>query len=77
MLFLFFICLVTEFKNCKVVPPSEPRTDAGLYWGYSVRLASSLGSVFTNCPYKDGYDLTIGTSERGESVDDAELPEFR
>ncbi|XP_072015154.1 putative methyltransferase C9orf114 [Amphiura filiformis] len=67
----------SEFKHCKVVPPSEPRTNAGLYWGYSVRLASSLGAVFTSCPYKDGYDLTIGTSEKGENVDDVELPEFR
>ena len=67
----------TEFKNCCVVSPEEPRTKAGLYWGYSVRLASSLGAVFTKCPYKEGYDLTIGTSERGEQVDGIDLPEFR
>lgn len=56
-----------------VVPPSEPRTHAGLYWGYSVRLASSIGAVFTECPYKETYDLTIGTSERGTCVDDFEV----
>ncbi|MEQ2180635.1 hypothetical protein GOODEAATRI_003245, partial [Goodea atripinnis] len=26
-------------------------------------------SVFTESPYKEGYDLTVGTSERGCSVD--------
>ncbi|XP_062594127.1 putative methyltransferase C9orf114 homolog [Saccostrea cucullata] len=57
----------------QVVSPSTPREDSGLYWGYSVRLAKSIGAVFTECPYKDGYDLTIGTSERGECVDDVKI----
>ncbi|XP_011664913.2 putative methyltransferase C9orf114 [Strongylocentrotus purpuratus] len=63
---------------CKVVSPSAPRLEAGLYWGYSVRLASSLGAVFTGCPFSDnGYDLTIGTSERGTKADDVDLPHFK
>ncbi|XP_071489447.1 putative methyltransferase C9orf114 homolog [Diadema antillarum] len=63
---------------CKVVSPSAPRIQSGLYWGYTVRLASSLGAVFTGCPFSDGgYDLTIGTSERGANIDDAALPEFK
>lgn len=60
-----------------MVSPSAPRTEQGLYWGYSVRLASSFGAVFTQSPYKEGYDITIGTSERGTPVDDLELPNFR
>lgn len=60
-----------------VVSPSAPRTKEGLYWGYSVRLASSFGAIFTQSPYKEGYDITIGTSERGTSVDDLELSNFR
>ncbi|TRY95074.1 hypothetical protein DNTS_004702, partial [Danionella cerebrum] len=60
-----------------VVAPHIPRTKAGLYWGYSVRLASSLSAVFTECPHKDGYDLTIGTSERGSNADHVTLPPFR
>ena len=28
-------------------------------------------------PYKGGYDLTIGTSERGEDVSQAKLPPFK
>uniref|UniRef100_A0A8C4Q2A5 28S rRNA (uridine-N(3))-methyltransferase n=1 Tax=Eptatretus burgeri TaxID=7764 RepID=A0A8C4Q2A5_EPTBU len=59
------------------VSPRAPHTDAGLYWGYSVRLAPSLSCVMTECPYSGGYDLTVGTSERGESVDDHDLPSFR
>ncbi|XP_012283142.1 putative methyltransferase C9orf114 homolog [Orussus abietinus] len=53
-----------------VVPPNMPRTEMGIYWGYSVRLASNLTNVFTKCPYSQGYDLTIGTSDKGTSIDD-------
>lgn len=47
------------------VHPTEPRTRSGYFWGYSVRKASSLSEVLTGCPYEEGYDLSIGTSERG------------
>ncbi|CAJ1070187.1 putative methyltransferase C9orf114 homolog [Xyrichtys novacula] len=60
-----------------VVAPHVPRTEGGLYWGYSVRLASCLSAVFTESPYKEGYDLTIGTSERGSSLDQTTLSPFR
>uniref|UniRef100_A0A8C5R1W6 28S rRNA (uridine-N(3))-methyltransferase n=1 Tax=Leptobrachium leishanense TaxID=445787 RepID=A0A8C5R1W6_9ANUR len=60
-----------------VVSPQSPRTDGGLYWGYRVRLASCLSSVFSECPFKDGYDLSIGTSEKGNNVGDVTLSEFR
>ncbi|XP_036445004.1 putative methyltransferase C9orf114 homolog [Colossoma macropomum] len=60
-----------------VVAPHVPRTEGGLYWGYSVRLASCLSAVMTECPFKDGYDLTIGTSERGSDADHTSLPPFR
>ncbi|CAL7940704.1 unnamed protein product [Xylocopa violacea] len=53
-----------------VVPPDVPRSDTGIYWGYSVRLAKNLTEVLTQCPYKGGYDLTIGTSDKGNSIDD-------
>ncbi|XP_074595346.1 28S rRNA (uridine-N(3))-methyltransferase [Brevipalpus obovatus] len=66
-----------EAKNKKKmrgipVSPSDPRKRTGRYWGYSVRVASTFSSVFSECPYSS-YDLTIGTSERGESVDAALL----
>ena len=63
----------------KVVSPSAPREDDGMYWGYTTRLASSINAVFDNCPFEGGYDLKIGTSERGDvSVDDKKfsLPAF-
>jgi predicted SPOUT superfamily RNA methylase MTH1 len=62
-----------------VVSPSAPREDNGTYWGYSTRIASSIHDVFESCPYEGGYDLKIGTSERGDkSVEDAKfgIPKF-
>uniref|UniRef100_A0A914WCT5 Uncharacterized protein n=1 Tax=Plectus sambesii TaxID=2011161 RepID=A0A914WCT5_9BILA len=58
-----------------VVSPSEPRKKGGIYWGYSVRVASSLGGVFKDGPYE--YDMLMGTSERGQSVDEVEVPNFK
>ncbi len=47
---------------------SVPREEGGYYWGYTVRRAPSLSAVFSECEYPDGYDTSIGTSERGQSV---------
>jgi predicted SPOUT superfamily RNA methylase MTH1 len=58
----------------KAVGPSAPREHDGTYWGYSVRMASSIKSIFDEAPYKNGYDLKIGTSERGNiSVDEEDF----
>ncbi|KAK0161419.1 hypothetical protein PV327_009890 [Microctonus hyperodae] len=54
----------------KVVSPNVPRQETGIYWGYTVRLASNLTEIFTKSPYETGYDLTIGTSDKGASIDD-------
>uniref|UniRef100_M4BVW2 Methyltransferase n=1 Tax=Hyaloperonospora arabidopsidis (strain Emoy2) TaxID=559515 RepID=M4BVW2_HYAAE len=72
-----------EFKKKmtgKLVSSAEPREQLGMYWGYTTRFASSLSNVWTDCPFPGGYDLKVGTSERGNvSVDDADfaLPKFR
>ncbi|CAH0487269.1 unnamed protein product [Peronospora farinosa] len=72
-----------EFKKKMVgqlVSSAEPREQLGLYWGYTTRFASSLSDVWTTCPFPEGYDLKIGTSERGNvSIDDADfsMPKFR
>ena len=50
------------------VTPATPRDMSGYYWGYTVRQASSLSAIFTECPYAGGYDLSIGTSERGKPL---------
>ena len=41
-------------------------------------MATSLESLFSECPFPGGYDLTVGTSERGEQTTcrDLEFPEF-
>jgi predicted SPOUT superfamily RNA methylase MTH1 len=53
----------------EAVDPAEPREDAGYYWGFNVRRAGNLSDVFTECPFEGGYDITIGTSERGMDVE--------
>ncbi|XP_018564255.1 putative methyltransferase C9orf114 [Anoplophora glabripennis] len=59
-----------------VVSPATPRKETGIYWGYSVRIANSLSKVFSQCPY-DGYDLIIGTSDKGTSVDEFNCPKYK
>ncbi|XP_011170091.1 putative methyltransferase C9orf114 homolog [Solenopsis invicta] len=55
-----------------VVPPNVPRAETGIYWGYTVKLVKNLTEVLTNCQYKGGYDLTIGTSDKGTLIDEIE-----
>jgi len=55
-----------------IVSPNVPRAETGVYWGYNVKLAKNLTEVLTNCQYKEGYDLTIGTSDKGTSIDEIE-----
>ena len=54
--------------SAAAVAPSAPREEAGYYWGYTIRPASSLSTVFTEAPFSGGYDLTFGTSERGVPI---------
>ena len=54
----------------EAVAPTAPREEAGYYWGYNVRKSSSLSTVFTECPFDGGYDLSFGTSERGSVLTD-------
>lgn len=63
----------------QVVSSSTPMEDAGMYWGYKVRYAPNISSVFKNCPYKGGYDHLIGTSEHGLVMKSSDLilPSFR
>lgn len=63
--------------RAKVVSPSQPRQETGIYWGYNVRIANSLSQVFTKSPYKGGYDLTIGTSDTGTNVHEVETSSLK
>ncbi|KAF6023818.1 C9orf114 [Bugula neritina] len=58
----------------EAVAPSAPRTEQGQYWGYKTRLVTCLSEVFSGCPYDGGYDITVGTSERGDNVDTYSFP---
>lgn len=55
-----------------VVAPSTPKNEAGIYWGYTVRNAKTINEVFTKCPHPSGYDLKIGTSDKGISIDQSD-----
>uniref|UniRef100_A0A0D9W2Y4 Uncharacterized protein n=1 Tax=Leersia perrieri TaxID=77586 RepID=A0A0D9W2Y4_9ORYZ len=70
---------ITTSCKRKVVPSSSPRDAMELYWGYKVRYATNLSGVFSDSPYKEGYDYIIGTSEHGKSISSSELilPSFR
>jgi predicted SPOUT superfamily RNA methylase MTH1 len=57
--------------SADAVDPAAPREEAGYYWGYTVRRAATLSAVFTESPFEDGYDVSIGTSERGEPLQDS------
>ncbi|CAG7719894.1 unnamed protein product [Allacma fusca] len=61
----------------RLVSPSLPRREAGIYWGYSVRIATSLHGVFSQSIFREGYDVTIGTSEKGSPVSDLKIPQFK
>ncbi|XP_074320814.1 uncharacterized protein LOC141657463 [Silene latifolia] len=63
----------------QVVPSTTPKEEEGMYWGYKVRYAPNLSSVFENSTYENGYDYVIGTSEHGQTLKSSELciPAFR
>lgn len=65
-----------DFKFLKgiAVSPTQPRVYDGIYWGYQVRLASSLTTAITECPFGGSYDVSIGTSERGKPVENFQIP---
>ncbi|MCL4130117.1 UNVERIFIED_CONTAM: hypothetical protein GTU68_014937 [Idotea baltica] len=59
-----------------VVSPDEPRTVGGMYWGYTVRTANSLSEVLKSDRFEEGYDLIIGTSDKGTDAQQANLKKF-
>ena len=48
----------------------------GTYWGYQVRVASNILNVFDECPYEGGYDIKLGTSDKGKIIDFERFEEF-
>merc|ERR1719242_733377 len=62
-----------QVQDGTVVAPSVPREEHGLYWGYETRLATGIEQALKNCPYSGGYDLCVGTSERGHIAQNTEF----
>lgn len=62
-----------EVYKAQLATPADPRERRGQYWGYLTRIAPSLESLFEGCPFPGGYDLTVGTSERGEQTPSCQL----
>jgi predicted SPOUT superfamily RNA methylase MTH1 len=63
-------------SRAEAVHPDVPRTEGGYYWGYNIRRCSSLAAIFEECTFEGGYDMSIGTSERGRPLQDA-FPETK
>eukprot|EP01023_Acetabularia_acetabulum_P029794 TRINITY_DN28077_c2_g1_i1.p1 TRINITY_DN28077_c2_g1~~TRINITY_DN28077_c2_g1_i1.p1 ORF type:complete len:346 (-),score=41.89 TRINITY_DN28077_c2_g1_i1:127-1164(-) len=57
----------------QVVTPQTPREQLGIYWGYTVRIAQGIDQVFDSCPFEGGYDVKVGTSERGRVINAQEI----
>ncbi|KAK6101196.1 putative RNA methyltransferase family protein [Brugia pahangi] len=58
-----------RYHGC-LVNSKQIKQEAGLYWGYKVRLALSLYDALN----AEEYDVIIGTSERGKPVSKFEMP---
>ncbi|KAI1263504.1 DUF171-domain-containing protein [Xylariaceae sp. FL1019] len=61
----------SDYGKGEPVDPATPRTEGGYYWGFAVRRCASLSAVFEECSYEGGYDMSIGTSERGLTIQEA------
>lgn len=67
-----------EYIKASIADPLDVKRTTGRYWGYDVRVARSVEELFGKGPF-GGYDLTIGTSERGEVNDccSLSLPDYQ
>ncbi|KAF0971633.1 hypothetical protein FDP41_009856 [Naegleria fowleri] len=67
------------YHEGRIVSSETPKQKKGLYWGYNVRLASCFSEIFTQSPYKEGYDMIVTHAEFGKSIDakDYDLPSFK
>jgi predicted SPOUT superfamily RNA methylase MTH1 len=55
----------------EVVSRRTPVEELGVYWGYRTRLCKNgLSQVLSECPWENdgGYDVVVGTSDRGVSI---------
>ncbi|OAF71349.1 hypothetical protein A3Q56_00902 [Intoshia linei] len=58
--------------------PYRYNMEENFYRGYYIRYADKLSNVFNECSFsKNGYDLIIGTSDKGDNVEKVDFPKFR
>lgn len=58
---MYLVCFVPhsnrkDVMKRTVVSPTTPRDEAGMYWGYTTRLASSTNAIFEEFPYEGVYN---------------------
>jgi len=61
-----------KYYSGTVVSTEEPYSETGMYWGYKVRVASTLEQAFKESTYAEPYDLKMGTSDVGEVAEFAD-----
>ena len=62
-----------QLYTASLASPMDPRAQEGRPWGYLTRIASTFQSMLQDSPFEGGYDLCIGTSERGEQTPSHDL----
>lgn len=65
-----------KYYTGNVVSMSEPKEKLNLYWGYSVRVAETFDQIFNESIYGK-YDLIVGTSDKGENYENADMSKFK
>jgi hypothetical protein len=65
----------TKYYTGDACSMNEPKEE-GLYWGYMVRVAENFKDIFEGSCFEDGYDLVIGTSDKGEDYNQANYDKF-
>ncbi|TMS08569.1 Putative methyltransferase C9orf114-like protein [Larimichthys crocea] len=55
----------------------DKQLQSGLRVTVQLNKTQNQGAVFSESPYEEGYDVTVGTSERGSNVDQTTLSPFK
>ncbi len=66
-----------KYYTGEVVSMTEPKEKCGLYWGYVVRVVENFKEIFENSYYEEGYDLVIGTSDKGVHYEEADYKKHK
>ena len=73
--------LIFVVYSGSIVSAQEPSDRLGVYWGYTVRVATKFEDIFDECPYKtaarpkDSYDLKLAISN-DKATQNSEMIDF-